>query len=194
MKTRPRPWYAAAGYEILDRNWRVREGELDLVARDSRTIVFCEVKTRRSDAFGLPAEAVTVAKATAAADAGRTLAGREPRRRRPSYRFDVAVGAPRRPGRLARRRAHRRFLMWDAGPRPDAAVRRASSRCASGGGPAARRAGSRPRGPRRAGSRGRSPGSGRSSRPGTAARGERRPARRRRRLSVQSCSEPTPVR
>jgi putative endonuclease len=35
-----------AGYEILDRNWRVREGELDLIAADADAIVFCEVKTR----------------------------------------------------------------------------------------------------------------------------------------------------
>ena len=47
---------------MLARNWRVREGELDVVARSDTTIVFCEVKTRRSDAFGLPAEAVTPAK------------------------------------------------------------------------------------------------------------------------------------
>jgi putative endonuclease len=55
-------WYAAQGYEILDRNWRVRTGELDLVARRGRLVVVCEVKTRRSVAFGLPAEAVTTAK------------------------------------------------------------------------------------------------------------------------------------
>ena len=55
-------WYAAAGYDVLDRNWRVREGELDLVVRDQGTIAFCEVKTRRSDAFGVPAEAVTARK------------------------------------------------------------------------------------------------------------------------------------
>ena len=55
-------WYAAAGYELLDRNWRVREGELDLVVRDAATIAFCEVKTRRSDRFGLPVEAVTPRK------------------------------------------------------------------------------------------------------------------------------------
>jgi putative endonuclease len=47
---------------LLERNWRVREGELDVVARSGATIVFCEVKTRRSDAYGLPAEAVTPAK------------------------------------------------------------------------------------------------------------------------------------
>jgi putative endonuclease len=36
----------ARGYEIVDRNFRSRYGELDLVARDSRCLVFCEVKTR----------------------------------------------------------------------------------------------------------------------------------------------------
>jgi len=55
-------WYIAAGYTVLDRNWRVREGELDLVVRDAGTIAFCEVKTRRGDAFGLPVEAVTARK------------------------------------------------------------------------------------------------------------------------------------
>jgi putative endonuclease len=47
---------------VLARNWRVREGEIDLVARRDATIVFCEVKTRRGDGFGLPAEAVTMRK------------------------------------------------------------------------------------------------------------------------------------
>ncbi len=51
-------WYLEAGYEILDRNWRVRSGELDLVLCRNDEIVFCEVKARRSDRFGMPAEAV----------------------------------------------------------------------------------------------------------------------------------------
>ena len=55
-------WYTAAGYEVLDRNWRCREGELDLVVRRDQVIVFCEVKTRRNDAFGAPVEAVTAQK------------------------------------------------------------------------------------------------------------------------------------
>ncbi|GAA4733578.1 YraN family protein [Isoptericola chiayiensis] len=50
------------GYELLDRNWRGRAGELDLVARDGGTLVVVEVKTRRGTAFGHPAEAVTPAK------------------------------------------------------------------------------------------------------------------------------------
>jgi putative endonuclease len=55
-------WYTGCGYSVLARNWRVREGEIDLVARRDATIVFCEVKTRRGDGFGLPAEAVTMRK------------------------------------------------------------------------------------------------------------------------------------
>ncbi|MEU2350917.1 YraN family protein [Modestobacter sp. NPDC049651] len=48
-----------AGLRVLDRNWRTRAGELDLVARDDATIVFCEVKTRRAQGYGHPVEAVT---------------------------------------------------------------------------------------------------------------------------------------
>ncbi len=52
-----------AGLELLDRNWRCAAGELDIVARDGETLVFVEVKTRTSTAFGDPAEAVGVVKA-----------------------------------------------------------------------------------------------------------------------------------
>jgi putative endonuclease len=52
----------AGGLQILDRNWRCRAGELDIVARDGSQLVFVEVKTRSSLAFGAPAEAVDRAK------------------------------------------------------------------------------------------------------------------------------------
>ena len=52
----------AAGYEVVARNWRCAEGELDLVVGRPGELVFCEVKTRTSDRFGVPAEAVTIAK------------------------------------------------------------------------------------------------------------------------------------
>jgi putative endonuclease len=55
-------WYEANGYRVVARNWRCRDGELDIVARRGSTVVFCEVKTRASAAFGVPAEAVTAAK------------------------------------------------------------------------------------------------------------------------------------
>jgi putative endonuclease len=55
-------WYEAHGYRVLARNWRCREGELDLVVRCGDTVVFCEVKTRTSLAFGSPLEAVTPVK------------------------------------------------------------------------------------------------------------------------------------
>ena len=50
------------GFEILQRNFHSRFGEIDLVAIDENTLVFIEVKTRLSDKFGLPEEAVTPAK------------------------------------------------------------------------------------------------------------------------------------
>lgn len=52
-----------SGMRIVDRNWRCRDGELDIVALDGECLVFCEVKTRRSTSFGTPVEAVTRAKA-----------------------------------------------------------------------------------------------------------------------------------
>ena len=51
-----------AGLRVLDRNWRCREGELDIVAREGDALVFCEVKTRRGIGFGHPVEAVTPTK------------------------------------------------------------------------------------------------------------------------------------
>lgn len=51
------------GMEVLDRNWRCPAGELDLVLADGPHLVFCEVKTRRTERFGTPVEAVGAAKA-----------------------------------------------------------------------------------------------------------------------------------
>jgi putative endonuclease len=50
------------GMVLVDRNWRCDLGEVDLVLRDGDVLVFCEVKTRSSTAFGHPLEAVSPAK------------------------------------------------------------------------------------------------------------------------------------
>jgi len=46
------------GYRIIERNFRTKIGEIDIIARRKKEIVFIEVKTRSSDNFGLPEEAV----------------------------------------------------------------------------------------------------------------------------------------
>lgn len=51
-----------SGWTVLDRNWRGADGEIDIVALDGSVLVVVEVKTRRSDLFGHPAEAVTPVK------------------------------------------------------------------------------------------------------------------------------------
>lgn len=61
-----------AGHEIIDRNWRCSYGEIDLITRDAREIVFVEVKTRSSTAKGHPLEAITPEKLSRL----RVLAGR----------------------------------------------------------------------------------------------------------------------
>lgn len=85
------------GMQVLDRNWRCAEGELDLVARDGDgTVVFVEVKTRAGTGFGLPAEAVGRVKQRKL----RVLASRwlaEHPTGRSGLRFDV-VGIVRTPG------------------------------------------------------------------------------------------------
>lgn len=50
------------GYKVLERNYRCRYGEIDIVARDGKTVVFVEVKTRGSDRFGAPTASVDARK------------------------------------------------------------------------------------------------------------------------------------
>ena len=47
-----------SGFRVLDRNYRCKGGEIDLVVRRGDLVVFCEVKSRRTDRWGEPSEAV----------------------------------------------------------------------------------------------------------------------------------------
>jgi putative endonuclease len=88
-------WYQSEGYDVLSRNWRVRDGELDIVATRDGVVVFCEVKTRRSDRYGLPVEAVNVRKqAKLRSLAVRWLDAHDVKAT--SLRFDVASVTPHR--------------------------------------------------------------------------------------------------
>jgi|SRR5215216_2217152 putative endonuclease len=55
-------WYVRRGYDVLARNWRCRHGEIDLVVARGRLVVVCEVKARRTDAYGPAAAAVGLVK------------------------------------------------------------------------------------------------------------------------------------
>jgi putative endonuclease len=84
-------WYEQRGYAVLARNWRCRDGELDLVLGRGRSVVFCEVKARSGTGFGTPAEAVTPAKrARIRRLAARWIAEAAPFRPA-EIRFDVAA-------------------------------------------------------------------------------------------------------
>lgn len=82
--------YERAGWSVVARNWRCRDGELDLVLERGGVLVFCEVKTRTTDRYGGPAAAVTASKQSRI----RRLAMRwlaETGARAGKLRFDVAV-------------------------------------------------------------------------------------------------------
>lgn len=47
------------GFKIIERNFRIRGGEIDIIAKDGEFLVFVEVKTRYSEEYGLPIESIT---------------------------------------------------------------------------------------------------------------------------------------
>lgn len=88
----------ARGYEILARRYRTRYGEIDIVARDNATIVFVEVKARRSSEFGTAAEAIAPWKQRRLVGMATDYLSRNRLTGRPC-RFDVVAidGAPPAP-------------------------------------------------------------------------------------------------
>lgn len=75
------------GMRVIERNFRVQGGEIDLIAEDGRYLAFVEVKTRRGGAFGRPREAVDVRKQAHLICAARAYLARFPSP--PFCRFDV---------------------------------------------------------------------------------------------------------
>src|SRR5262249_25583854 len=153
-------------------------------ARSGTKIVFCEVKTRRTDAFGIPAEAVTPAKqARIRRLAVQWLADND--ERAAELRFDVAAVQPDGRGQWIVDVIEGAFWAGRVSG-CGSATPGASSPYASAGGLGGARAGQRPRGLRRRESRGRSRDTGRASRPDTAGRDGRRRRRRVRSTDARS--------
>lgn len=79
------------GYEILEKNYRCRIGEIDLIAKEGETLVFVEVKYRRNDKMGDPKEAVNRKKQKKISMIASYYLMRECSRMDISCRFDVAA-------------------------------------------------------------------------------------------------------
>ncbi|MEW6227578.1 MAG: YraN family protein [Bacillota bacterium] len=78
------------GFEILERNFRCKAGEIDVVARKGNLVAFVEVKTRRPGPFGTAREQITDAKRRRIVGAARTYVAA--RGMAPAcYRFDVVA-------------------------------------------------------------------------------------------------------
>ncbi|SDZ28413.1 YraN family protein [Herbiconiux ginsengi] len=80
---------ARSGYRVVARNWRCPVGAIDIVAHDGPTLVIVEVKTRRSDAFGHPFEAITPAKLRRLHLLGSAWLAEHAETRHPEVRVDV---------------------------------------------------------------------------------------------------------
>jgi putative endonuclease len=78
----------SSGLVLLERNWRCRMGEIDLIFEDHGVLVFVEVRMRRAFAFGGAGESVTAAKRARLAAAARLYLARRPQAQ---CRFDVLL-------------------------------------------------------------------------------------------------------
>jgi putative endonuclease len=82
-------YLATRGLMIVQRNYRCRGGEIDLIARDGEVLVFVEVRLRRNRAFGTAAESITAAKRRRLRLAARHYLARLGRE--PPCRFDAVL-------------------------------------------------------------------------------------------------------
>jgi putative endonuclease len=81
----------AQGYVLLARNWRIREGELDIVAREGDTLAFVEVKSLRTPAYGAGEERVDARKRQRLALLAERFLAAHPDLAFRQCRFDVVV-------------------------------------------------------------------------------------------------------
>jgi len=84
-------WLEAAGLGVIERNYAVRGGEIDLIAREQNTLVFVEVRMRRRDDYGGAAASITPAKRRRIILAARHWLAAHPARARSLCRFDVVL-------------------------------------------------------------------------------------------------------
>ncbi|MCR4741178.1 MAG: YraN family protein [Lachnospiraceae bacterium] len=82
-------YLASEGLLILERNFRCRSGEIDIIAKDKETYVFVEVKYRRSSSMGFPSEAVDRKKQATISKVADFYRVRYKLSSDTSYRFDV---------------------------------------------------------------------------------------------------------
>ncbi|MDW8052302.1 MAG: YraN family protein [Armatimonadota bacterium] len=81
----------AQGYQVIACNWRKREGELDIVALEGETLVFVEVKTRRTLTYGAAEESIDARKQARLARLAQRFVDEHPELRFRESRFDVVV-------------------------------------------------------------------------------------------------------
>ena len=78
------------GRRVVERNFFCRAGEIDIIARERDTVLFVEVKTRSSGAFGTPGEAVTLMKQGKIRQTAQEYILKRELDENQGYRFDVA--------------------------------------------------------------------------------------------------------
>src|SRR5579871_6475892 len=101
-----------AGYLVRMQNYRCRAGEIDIVAEEAGDIVFVEVKTRRGSAYGLPEEAITLAKQRKLIAAAQTYLEDEGCAQ-DSWRVDMVAVALTPAGSVQEVRIHRHAISAD---------------------------------------------------------------------------------
>lgn len=95
-------WLQSQGWRCIDRNWRCRAGEIDLVMLDGEVLVFVEVKARRSRQMGEAEEAITPAKAQRLLATGEWFLSEHPEFADAIWRIDLVALSLGRSGEIER--------------------------------------------------------------------------------------------